>query len=304
MIETLHQAAVLSDPGKFWVACLIASGFAGFALYLGLRGFWRLRLIADTPTAKIRSAPQGYVELTGQALPHRASLNAVLTGLPCLWYRFKVEEHRRSGKTSHWVTVESGEADSSFLLDDRTGRCLVEPGGAELHCRAKDTWYGSHRRAPKPLHRSWLHLGGRYRLTEERIHERDPIYLLGHFETPRRGAEDKQRLARGLLSTWKRDPERMASFDKDGDGEISLAEWEHARDKARRIAERTESRLQAEPPLSHITGTSDRRQPFVIATLDADTLSGRLRWHTIGGTAGFLLLASGVGFAVVARLLM
>lgn len=303
MIEDLRQAAILADPLGFWIFALVAAVAAGFSLHAGLKGFWRLRLIADTPTAKIRSAPQGYVELTGQASPYREPVQAALTRLPCLWYRFRIEEKRGSGKNSRWVTIDSGEADRPFLLDDGTGRCLVEPAGAELHCRTKDTWHGSHRNAPKRGNQGWFHLGGRFRFTEERIRDKEPIYLLGRFETPRRGTEDKERLARGLLSTWKRDPARMASFDKDGDGEISSHEWEDARTKAASLAERSESRLKAEPPLSRVGDTSDSRRPFLIATLDADSLLLRLRLHAIGGTALFLLLAAGLGLAMTARLL-
>ena len=303
MIEALQQTAVQADPIGFWVFALAAAVIAGLVLRLGLRAFWRLRLIADTPTAKIRSAPQGYIELSGQVLPHRDLVQAALTRLSCVWYRFKIEEKRGSGKNSHWATVESGEADRPFLLDDGTGRCLVEPSGAELHCRAEDTWYGSSRTAPRRREQGWLHWGGRFRFSEERIHDRDPIYLLGRFETPRRGAEEKERMARGLLSTWKRDPARMAGFDKDGDGEISLEEWDGARAKAASLAERSESRLQAAPPLSRVGRTSDPRRPFLIATIEANSLLRRLRLHAIGGTGLFLVLAIGLGLALVARLL-
>ncbi len=303
MIETLQQLAASSDPIAFWITSGVLAALAAFSLRTGLDGFWRLRLVTDTPTAKIRSAPQGYVELTGQALPYQSPAAAELTGLPCVWYRFKVEERRRSGKNNHWVTVESGEADKPFLLDDGTGRCLVEPAFAELHCRAKDVWYGSGRRAPRPPTHHWLSAGGRFRLTEERIAAQEPIYLLGRFETPRRGPQEKERLTRSLLSSWKRDPERMARFDKNKDGEISLGEWEHARTKAQSLAEQSESRLQAEPPMSRVMGTHDPRRPFVIATLDTESLLGRLRLRAFGGTALFLLLTSGVGLAVIARML-
>ena len=304
MIESLRQTVLLADPVAFWVLCLVVTVVASIALRTGLNGFWRLRLVADTPTARIRSAPQGYVELSGQALPHRSPLGAVLTGLPCLWYRFKIEERRGSGKNRRWATVESGEASSPFLLQDGTGCCLVEPAGAELHCRAKNIWHGSHRRAPRPQSRSWFQFGGRFRLTEERIHEHDPVYLLGRLQTPRRDARDRERTARNLLSAWKQDPERMAGFDRDGDGEVSLAEWEQARKTAYDTAEQAESRLQAEPSLSRVTDTSDPRRPFLISTLDTHSLLGRLRLRALGGTALFLLLASGTGFALAARLLL
>ena len=159
MIEALQQAAVLADPLNFWIICLVVAVLAGFLLRLGLNGFWRLRTVVDTPTARVRSAPQGYVELTGLSLPYRGSVRAALTGLPCLWYRFKIEEKRGTGKSRRWVTVESGEADSPFLLDDGTGRCLVEPNGAELHCRGR---LGASTHLVKGKNRSACksHLGG------------------------------------------------------------------------------------------------------------------------------------------------
>ena len=40
----------------------------GFGLYLGFTGLHRYRLIEDVPTAKVRSAHQGYVELIGRAV--------------------------------------------------------------------------------------------------------------------------------------------------------------------------------------------------------------------------------------------
>ena len=303
MIQTLQQLAVFSDPISFWITSAILAAIAAFGLRAGLDGFWRLRLVTDTPTARIRSAPQGYVELTGHALPYQKPMAARLTGLPCVWFRFKVEERRRSGKNSHWVTIEKGDAGKPFLLVDGTGRCLVEPAAAELHCRAKDVWYSSDRLARRPTSHRWLNTGGRFRLTEERIVEQEPIYLLGLFETPRRGQREKERLTRSLLSSWKRDPKRMERLDKNADGEISLSEWELARTKARQLAEQSESRMRAETPLSRVKPTGDSRRPFVIATLEASSLLARLRLRAFGGTSLFLLLTTGVGVAVLARLL-
>jgi hypothetical protein len=298
----LGDAAAGASAFEFWLVSLVLAGLAVFLLRRGLDAFWRLRTIADIPTARIRSAPQGYVELAGQALAQSGPVSAPLTRLPCVWYRFKVEERKRSGKNDHWVTVDQGEAKSPFLMDDGTGRCLVVPAGADLHFRARDVWFGAARRPSGPPERGWLVFTRRYRYTEERIVDGEPVYLLGRFETPRRGPEERGRLARHLLSAWKRDPARMQSFDRNGDGEISVAEWEDARAKARRVAERSERRVQAEPPLPRVLRTGDPRHPFVISTLGERALLGRLRLWALGGTAGFLLLASGVGFAVIARL--
>ena len=179
---------------------------------------------------------------------------------------------------------------------------MVLPAGAELHCRARDLWYGAARHPSGSPEKEWLVFTRRYRYTEERILTSEPIYLLGRFETPRRGPGERERLVRHLLSAWKRDPGRMKAFDRDGDGDISLAEWEDARAKAQRLAERSERQVQAEPPLPRVQRTSDARRPFVISTLGKRALLGRLRLWAFGGTAGFLVLASGVSFGVILRL--
>jgi len=287
---------------EFWLTSLVLGALAIYLLRKGLDAFWRLRTIADIPTAKIRSAPQGYVELQGRALPKRNPVLGPLTGSPCVWYRFEVEERKRSGKSDNWVTVDKGEANAPFLLDDGTGSCLVLPEGADLHCRAKDVWFGASRHPSGPPEREWLVFTRRYRYTEERIIAGESVYLLGRFETPRRGPENRERLARHLLSAWKRDPERMKAFDRDGDGNISLTEWEDARAKAQRVAGRSERRIEAEPPVPRILRTDDPRHPFVISTLGEHALLGRLRLWAFGGTLGFLVLASMLSLAVIARL--
>lgn len=302
MNETLQHLAGGYIAIEFWLTVLVLAPLAVYLLRRGLDAFWRLRTVSDIPTARIRSAPQGYVELQGWALPRRNPVLGPLTGSPCVWYRFEVEERRRSGKNNSWVTVDRGEANAPFLLDDGTGRCLVLPAGADLHCRAKDVWHGASRHPSGPPEREWLVFSRRYRYTEERIVDGEPVYLLGRFETPRRGPENRERLARHLLSAWKRDPERMKAFDRDGDGHISLTEWEAARAEAQRVAGRSERRIEAEPPMPRILRTDDPRHPFVISTLGERALLDRLRLWALGGTLGFLVLASMLSFAVIARL--
>jgi hypothetical protein len=142
----------------------------------------------------------------------------------------------------------------------------------------------------------------RYRYTEERIREREPVYVLWHLETPRRGPGGEERLARGLLASWKRDPQRMARLDTNGDGTVDLQEWEAARAEAARIAADAERRVQAEPPLSRVSRGGDPRHPFVVSTHGEGDLIRRLRLITAGSTLLFLALASALGVALTARL--
>jgi hypothetical protein len=306
VLESLAQSAASADAAAFWFASLVAALAAGLAMRRGLQAFWKLRLIVDTPTARIRSAPQGYVELQGQAHPLHELLSARLSGAPCVWYRYQIQERRRGGRHSTWVTIEQGDAGRAFILDDGSGRCLVDPDGAALRCRIAETWFSAHaggsRAAPAGGIGALVEQRRRYRMTEERIADQEFVYVLGHFETPRRGERERQRLTRQLLSQWKRDARRMHAFDRNGDGQIDLAEWENARSEAERLAERAEARLSAEPPLSRVGRSDDPRQPFVVSTEDARTLAARQRLHAVSGTVLGLLLGVGVAFALWARL--
>lgn len=294
----------------FWLVWLAMTLSSLWMLRSGVRTFWRLRTVADTPTARVRSAAQGYVELSGIAGAHHGEIEARLSGRTCLWCRFRVQERRRTGRNNQWVTVESGETDRAFRLDDGSGACLIDPGGARVEPRRRQVWLGPRRdpadREPATLRLGpWITLrtGGskRYRFTEERIEAGDPLYVLGHLETPRIGPEEQTRLERALLRVWKRDPGRMADFDADGDGEISLEEWNRARARASQLA-RERARSPDRSRLSRVGATGDADRPFVIATYTETELVGALGWRTLGYTAGFLVLTAAWGFALVSRL--
>jgi hypothetical protein len=296
----------------FWLLWLGLTLGSLMMLRWGVHAFWRLRTVADTPTARVRSAPQGYVELAGVARAHHGEITGRLSGTACLWCRFRVEERRRGGRNSRWVTLESGETDRAFRLADDSGDCLIEPAGARIEPRRRDVWLGPNR---EPADRRPARLGfglgpwitlpvGRancYRFSEERIHAGEPLYLLGHLETPRLGAEGQRHLERALLRVWKRDPQRMAALDTDGDGEISLDEWDQAREQAARLA-RESSAQRDRSSLSRVGATGDASRPFVIATYTESELIASLRWRALGFTAAFVALSSTSGFALIARL--
>ncbi|WPL18618.1 E3 Ubiquitin ligase [Thiorhodovibrio winogradskyi] len=298
-----------AETGEFWVFSCAALISALVALAYGLRSFWHLRIIVDTPTARIRSAAQGYVELFGFARVRREPLLAPLTQTPCVWYRYKVEEEGGSGRHRNWRTIQQGQAEHPFLLDDSTGECLVDPTGAILKFRNKDVWntrepHGFYRSRSSPA-RSISHFFGlerNYRLTEERIHAGEPVYLLGYFETPRRGEQERRRLANQLLRQWKRDPERMRQFDRDQNGEIDPRDWQAAREQAYQIAEQAEQRLAAKPPLPRVGKTSTMGQPFIISTQGEDTLASSLRWRTGAASLAAVLLGVVSGAAMMLRL--
>ena len=137
MLDLYAQQVLALDPVGFWISALVALAAAFGITRHGLRSFWKLRLIVDTPTARIRSAAQGYVELTGIAHPHRELVAAPLTGTPCVWYRYEIEERRGSGRNASWVTVERGDAGTPFQIAGEP--CRIEkrdvllPGQPDQH---------------------------------------------------------------------------------------------------------------------------------------------------------------------------
>ncbi len=117
-----------------WLGTL--SVMALVSLFAWLSALKRLRAIRDTPTSRIASAAQGYVELIGRGkLFGDTPLVSKLRQLPCLWYRYKVE--RRTSKDK-WETVDSGESGDSFMLRDDTGDCVVDPEHAEIITKHRD----------------------------------------------------------------------------------------------------------------------------------------------------------------------
>ena len=82
---------------------LIVIGLAAAAVYslwYTFRSWARNRAIEDTATSRVRSAAQGYVEISGLGvLPPKSANKAPLTGIPCTWWRYKIEERRSTGRS-------------------------------------------------------------------------------------------------------------------------------------------------------------------------------------------------------------
>jgi len=282
----------LAEDFWFWVLTLgvavIAGGWAAF------RSLHIARLIEDTPTSRIRSAAQGYVELSGRAQALAGQVAAApLTNRPCVWWSFriqkKIERRTKSGKREHWKTIESGRSEQPFLLDDGTGQCLVQPAGAETLVSEKSTWYGDTPwPAPPPADGRSRRLGRHYRYYEERIYEHEQVYLLGDFRSVSGAATaDPQAETMALLSEWKRDQaELVRRFDDDGDGQVSLEEWERAHEEARRAVLERRLERPAQTAVHVITQPGDGRL-FMIAAFPEGDVARRYRRKAMLAFAGF-----------------
>lgn len=224
----------------------------------------RRRAIADTPTSRIASAAQGYVELHGKGKPlDFPPLLSHLTVLPCLWYRYQVEENTGGDK---WRTVSNGESEASFILDDGSGRCVVDIEGAEILTRHKETWTKD-----------------RYRHTEWKLLIDDPIYVLGDFRSIGGGSLelDSGNDIKTLLAEWKKDQAGLLKrFDLNADGTLDMKEWALARQAARREVEKLHREARNESDV-HTLRSPNSGQLYLISNLDPDKIRRRYLWWSI-----------------------
>lgn len=305
--ETLLASPLLAlEPAEFWALAALAAGVMLAAFYGTFRFWQRARLIEDTPTARIRSAAQGYVELDGVGrLLEGPPIVAPLTRRPCTWWRYRIERKVRSGRHSRWQTVEGGVSEALFLLEDDTGRCLVDPDGAEVTPAMRERWYGASPSPPGgPASGVWRWFGGEYRYTEERMHPGDPLYALGWFTTQRASgsALETAQAVSAKLAHWKRDPGMLRErFDADGDGTLDMQEWEAAREAAAREVAAAESERALAPGL-HVMRRPPDGRPYLLSVLPQRDLARRLRLKSFACLVLFFACGVTLVYAVGTRL--
>ena len=275
-----------------WSFAGCIGGAVGF--FWGFAVWRRLRIIQDTPTSKVRSMPMGRVELFGRA-QEKAELVAPITRSPCVYYQYTVEEERRTGRDRRktWVTVDRGDSSSwGFYLEDETGHVLVMPAGAKVEIeRDFEGYHGGLSDSlfnrddgfdPGPwASRTWWGGNKRLRFREWRIAAGDPVYCLGVAqERPGIGGEQRQRIL-DKLRALKSDPEAMAHFDTDGDGHISDAEWEVARQLV------TREEIHAAVDDRVVVGADPTKNAlFYLSDRDESAVLDRHRWQVWLGIYG------------------
>lgn len=271
------------DSSPLLLPLLIATSAIGGAIFMAVN-LRKARALEDTPRAKIRSAAQGYTGLSGfaRALENGESLTAPLTGHPCLWYHYIIEQRGNNRGGSSWEKVESGSSDRFFVLDDRTGTCNVDPRGADVTAAIRQRWEGNERHPTAPRKGSLLRslFSQHYRYTEFRIHADEWVHVLGWFETlrPRSQAELTAEETKRILNEWKLDRDALlVRFDRNRDGEIDLDEWERVRSAAAYQAAKVVAEQPAFRPIDTISRSPLRDQPYLIATKEPREVAGRYR---------------------------
>lgn len=267
------------------VLCLLGSVVGFVAAFTFLRSG---RIMRDTPTSKIRSASQGYVEIEGNAKSIDGALKAPGSGIMCAWFRYIVEEYTKdSNGRKSWQIIEEDTSVYSFYIDDGTGVCAVDPTEAKVISKKQTKWRS-----------------GKYRFKEKRIDEGDFLYCLGLFETEQ-GPSRAQVLKEGtkaLLNRWKRDRAALLNrFDTNNDGEISLEEWNKARAAAAAVTQK-EIDADYEPSSHHVlVKPFNRGYPHLISAFSGDELTAKYKWYSLAGYSIFFILGLAGALLAVTR---
>ena len=266
------------------------------SFYWFVRNWKRLRLIEDTPTAKLRSAHQGYVELEGkgQFIDNRP-VYAPLSNHPCLWYSSKIEQQEtftENGRTqTRWNVVYSNTSEHRFKLTDGASSCDVDPDRAEVNGNEKLVWYGNTEwptRTQMLESQSIVHaMSNRYRYSESLILPGQPLYILGQFSTASAMAQKSVRdVMINVINEWKRDqPALRERFDINCDGNIDQQEWETARTEAHTEAQRIYDQLAVEPDTHIIAKPRNSSQPFIISVYPQALLAQKFRRNSYAALA-------------------
>jgi len=162
-------------------------------IYFFFKGFkWlkQKKTIENIPTSKIRSIAMGLVEIFGKIIPaKKQTIVSPFSNKKCVYYKYTIEEYRKTGKSSHWVTVKKNEQSVPFYLKDNTGKVLVDPTNAKIEI-PKDFEYNSHLMRNPPitvkkflsqnkLSHSFLGLNKTMRYREYFIEPGEELYVMG-----------------------------------------------------------------------------------------------------------------------------
>ena len=240
-----------------WLSAIAAICAIGLAAWVG--NTRRQRLLQDLPTSRIASAAQGYAELSGRVAHDERKLLAKLSLIPCAWYRYQTEKKDSEG---HWQVDEFGSSDDTFVMSDPTGRCTIDPEGAEITTWHKDVWMESDTR-----------------YTEYLLLPNDDLYAVGDFATLSYdvSAQTQKNDVGALLAEWKSDRNALLHrFDTNQDGEIDLAEWEKARQAAQQqVSTQQQEHSTADP--THLLRRPKNGRPFLLSNLGHEKLGRRYR---------------------------
>jgi hypothetical protein len=173
----------------------------GYFLLAGGRRLTNVSHILRSDPLPVRElhGRRGPVEIEGRAVEgDEGTVTAPFTGSRCLAYTYEVEELRGSGKHESWETLDTGMAGVDFVVDDGSGRVVVDPAGADVHLESHSVTVPAGTELPdrlaeyvaatdgvEPQNRKLnllvteINVGNRQRFTEHRLDVGETVYVYG-----------------------------------------------------------------------------------------------------------------------------
>ncbi len=139
MITGEHLEAVLAYrrggllSAEAWIVILIVIGAIGvLGWYFGATQRLKRQLKAAKPWSLSELPEDTHGRVIGEARAIGEHLAGPLTGRPCVYYIAIVEEQRSTGRSSYWRKVATETRGVPFMIEDGTGRAIVDPNGAQV----------------------------------------------------------------------------------------------------------------------------------------------------------------------------
>jgi hypothetical protein len=289
------EAKILAlSATEFWLLTTVVIALALWSLRKMALNYWAARTIESVPTAKIRSAAQGYVELIGDTeLMEGPVIVSPLSGKTCVWFRYIIEERRtvntKNGRRTRWVKIKEQVSDELFLLKDATGQCVIDPEGADVITDNKHQW-NSTSAFPKRRYTEWI------------INQYERVYAIGLFKSITHIERQKMReQVSDLLRDWKKNtPNKLIHlYDTNRDGEVDIHEWQQVRAAAE---QQIKQQNQDFGSLNLLTQSPHSNQQFILSTLPESDLINRYKKRALLTLFGFITAGSLLVWAINVRL--
>ncbi|MEK7880819.1 MAG: hypothetical protein AAB210_02855 [Deltaproteobacteria bacterium] len=268
---------------------------AGLILFVhSLTLLRRKRIIENCPTSKIGTMPMGEVEIRGAAR-QKYFLKSPFSRIDCVRYSYAVYGIRKTSDGERDVLKGLGDSgDVPFLIEDETGRTLVNPSGAILTAGEKNSFTFRAEEFNMP------YLGvltvDNTKVIETVIPIGRPLYVMGFAKRLTLSADEKKKGFLSRLMALKSNPSALKKYDANGDGRISAEEWDDARRSVEE--EQTTEATEAVPKDDIAVGEHPSGGLFYISDSSEEVMLSSMRWRIpVFLTLGIALTAWGTARA-------
>ena len=140
-VTSEEQGIIQKTPVKAWVVAVSLFSAAiviALGVYFGFRRIKIKRYIENIPTSLASGLAYGPAEIKGSVkFSEGAFVKGPETRVKCVYFRHKITEKRRSGKSTKTVVIKDETKYVNFLCEDREGKTLIDPKGAEVSAELK-----------------------------------------------------------------------------------------------------------------------------------------------------------------------